>query len=154
MCLVYKNKNPMLSSSSLISPLPRRGVPPGILCFPSASLHPHGPRVQVLPCLHAVSIFCFWVGDFFIFIFFFPFFFFHSRPRTMKLSPSPVGSLISWKPHGFPLASQLFGMAVSASLLALFHQPRKVMAEPLFLLHLTPSRVMTQRNIFEQMHLW
>lgn len=64
----------MLSSSSLISPPPRRGVPPGILCFPSASLHPHGPRVQVLPCLHTVSIFCFWVGDFLIF-FFFSFFF-------------------------------------------------------------------------------
>lgn len=34
---------------------------------------------------------------------FFPFFFFsHSRPRTMTLSPSPVGIPISWKPHEFP----------------------------------------------------
>lgn len=50
MCLVYKNKNPMLSSSSLISPPPRRGVPPWYFMFsicvpPSSWAQSAGPAL-------------------------------------------------------------------------------------------------------------
>lgn len=79
----------------------------------------------------------------------------------MKLSQYPGSHTNSL------LASQLWGgffcVSVSAGLSAAQEQKiapgpaqqhRKVMAQPLFLSHLTPSCVRTQKNLFEQIHLW